>query len=409
MREPARLEAGRAEPLRDRLDQRLAERRLRARHARALARALAEWHARSEPSGVAESCAAPAELARRTQRAALALARDARFPARERDALLDLQRRFLAHGADALLDRIVARRVRPLHGALGLRKAWLAKGRRVTLGPERAGAAGDVAEDVAALTLGLRARGAERRAEQLAAAYALAADDYGIYAVLDFYERAAALARAAEGDGADAPDGAAAARTLLGRTQSALVIAVGGTVASGKSTVARAVARRLAAPRVVADRVRDALLAPGRASTLHEGLWARSFAPEFAERVYEGMLLRAERVLASGRAVVLDACFPDARRRRAAAALAERHGVQFSFVHCDPPAAAIEARLCERDARDAAAAGGWHALAGELAAHWEPPGPGWLRVDTSSPRAEWKAEIETACSRWRAIARAVEA
>jgi hypothetical protein len=343
------------------------------------------------------------------QRAAHALAGDARLPARERGALLDAQRRFLTKSADALLDRIVAGRIRALHGALGLRSVWLSEGRRVTFGAPRAGAAGDVAEDLAALALALRALGAERRAEQLAAAYALAADDYGLYSVLDFHERAAALALAAEGERAGAPDALAAALAVLARPRRALVIAVGGAVASGKSSVAKVIARRLAASRVVADRVRDALLAPARASAaVHEALWARSFAPELGGRVYEGMLRRAAEVLASGRCVVLDACFPDAQRRQAAAALAERHGAPFAFVHCDPPPAEIEARLQARDVRDGAAGGGWHALARELAAHWEPPGPGWLRVDTSLPKTEWLAAVESACSRWRETARTVE-
>jgi predicted kinase len=329
------------------------------------------------------------------------------MPAAECAVLLAAQRDFLTHGVNALLDRIVAQRVQALHGALGVHNIWVSQGPRATLGPARADAAGDVAEDLAALTLALRARGVERRAEQLAAAYALAADDYALYRVLDFYERAAALALASASGRAGQAEGAAAVGAALARKQRALVIAVGGAVASGKSTVAKAIARRLAAPRVVADRVRDALLESGRANGVHEALWARSLAPDFAERVYAGMLRRAADVLGSGRPVVLDACFPAAQLRRDVTTLAERHGVPCVFVHCDPPAAAIEARLRERDARDGAA-GDWRALAAELAARWEPPGPAWLRVDTSSPKAVWMAEVDAACLRWRELARDME-
>jgi predicted kinase len=104
---------------------------------------------------------------------------------------------------------------------------------------------------------------------------------------------------------------------------------------------------------------------------------------------------------------VLDACFPAAQLRRDVTTLAERHRVPCAFVHCDPPAAAIEARLRERDARDGAA-GDWRALAAELAARWEPPGSDWLRVDTSSPKAVWMAEVDAACLRWRKLAREME-
>jgi len=306
---------------------------------------------------------------------------------------------------NALLDRIVAQRVQSLHGALGVRNIWLSQGQRVTLGPARVDAVGDVAEDVAALTLALRARGAERRAEQLAAAYALAVDDYAIYRVLEFYERAAALALAAARGSGERADGVAAVRAALARRRGPLVIAVGGAVASGKSTIAKTIARRLAAPRVVADRVRDALLDSGRAHGVHEALWPRSFAPDFAERVYAGMLRRAADVLASGRPVVLDACFPAARLRQSVAALAEQQAVPYAFVHCDAPPAAIEARLRKRDVRDGTS-GDWQALAARLAARSEPPGPDWLRIDTSSPRVAWLAEIDAACLRWRELARA---
>jgi predicted kinase len=393
--------------VRDRLDRRIAAGRLRARHARALGRALAAWHAGAAQLPAAEGSAAPAELARRMQEAALAIAGDRRIAAPESAALLAAQRSFLTRGVDALLDRFVARRVQAIHGALGVRNLWLTEGKRVTLGPARAEATGDVAEDVAALTFALRARGAGQRAEQLAAAYALAADDYGIYRVLDFYERAAALALASAGGRAAATDGAAAVRAVLARPRRALVVAVGGAVASGKSTVAKAIARRLGAPRVVADRVRDALLESGRANGVHEALWARSFAPEFSERVYAGMLRRAADVLASGRPVVLDACFPTAQLRIGVTTEAERHGVPCVFVHCDPERASIEARLRKRDARDGAA-GDWQALAAELAARWEPPGAGWLRIDTGVPNAARSAEIDAACSRWREIARDVK-
>jgi uncharacterized protein len=140
---------------------------------------------------------------------------------------------------------------------------------------------------------------------------------------------------------------------------------------------------------------------------VHEALWMRSLAPDFAERVYAGMLRRAADVLASGRPVVMDACFPAAQLRLDVAALAERHGAPCAFVHCDAPPAAIEARLRKRDERDGTA-GDWQALAAGLAARWEPPGPGWLRIDTGSPKVAWLAEIEAACLRWRELARAVE-
>ncbi len=93
-------------------------------------------------------------------------------------------------------------------------------------------------------------------------------------------------------------------------------------MATGKSTLARAVSRRLAAPRVEADRVGHALLTPLPDGVAHRRIWEG----DFAARVYLGMFRRAGDVLAGGRPVVLDACFADAGRRAEAAALAARHG-----------------------------------------------------------------------------------
>jgi predicted kinase len=279
----------------DRLDRRLASRRLRGRHVRALGRALAALRAQDGPA----------------------------------------------------------------RGALSCRDVFVGKGSRVELA---APGARVTTEQVAALVRELAAAGAVRRAEQLAAAYAAAADDFSLY------------------------------RRLEPLPREPLVIATGGRVASGKSTLAKAVARRLAAPRVVADRVRRALLAELPDGSGHELAWAL----EFGERVYAGLLARAGDVLAGRRSVVLDACFPTAARRAAAAALAERHGARFVFAYCDAPPAAIAARLRlrdVRDVRDAAAPGGWEKIARELEAQWEPPRhgePGRLvRIDTSLPRGAW--------------------
>jgi hypothetical protein len=394
---------------RDRLDRRLATLRLRPRHARAVAQALAALHVRAEPCRPEEGAGSSAALGARVQEAAAKLGSHASraLPTAALFSLLAEQRRFLVEGIAALLDRLADGRVRPLHGDLACRSVWVGKGRRVRFGEPTPHARGDVAEDIAALALDLRARRGARLAEILAAAYALAADDYGLYRVLDFYERDAAcrfaLAAAASADPeAGDPEPSAytqAALAKAGRTR--LLIATGGAVASGKSTVAKAIARRIAAPRVVADRVRETLLEPIPDGIVHELIWDRTFSEGFGERVYHGLLRRAEAVLASGRAVVLDACFPDPARRREAAALAERHGARFVFLHCDPAAAEIDERLRKRDARDGA---GWFAIASDFAARWQPPGPDEpgppLRVDTGLPEAEWMAALAPALEAW---------
>jgi len=147
-----------------------------------------------------------------------------------------------------------------------------------------------------------------------------------------------------------------------GRTAfAAVLVAVGGLVASGKSTLARALAARIGAEWIDADRVRESLLG---------GRWARSFDPGFEDEVYVELLRRAESSIDSGHLVVLDACFPLTRYRVAARALAQRHAQAFLFVECRVSFETARERLAARDAL--AHHPGWEQIYRDLAAHWQP-------------------------------------
>ena len=166
-----------------------------------------------------------------------------------------------------------------------------------------------------------------------------------------------------------------------------VLVAVGGLVASGKSTLARTLAARIGAEWIDADHVRESLLG---------GRWARGFDPGFEDEVYEELLLRAERLLESGRRVVLDACFPLARHRLAARALAQRHARTFLFVECRVSPAATHERLAARDAQ--AGRPGWTQIYRDLAAHWQPveelEPEEHLLIDTDRPFTENEAAFE---------------
>jgi predicted kinase len=274
--------------------------------------------------------------------------------------------------ADRLDHRLAAGRLRGRHvravarvlakrgagdGLLSCRDVSVGKRRRVGFTAAATRTAGAPSADALALARHLVWLGAGRRAEQLLAAFALAADDYGVFAGV-------------------APPPRGAPR----------LIAIGGLVASGKSTVAKAAARRLDAPRVVADRVRASLLDDAGERAAHELAWR----PEFGELVYAGLLARAGVALASGRSVVLDACFPNEARRRAAEALAGRHGAGFTFAWCEAPRGVVAGRLRRRDARDGVATSSWEKLARGVEAACEPPRPGaFVLIDTSRPERAW--------------------
>ncbi|RIL02599.1 MAG: hypothetical protein DCC71_16095, partial [Proteobacteria bacterium] len=178
-----------------------------------------------------------------------------------------------------------------------------------------------------------------------------------------------------------------------------LVVATAGAVATGKSTLAKQISRRLGAPRIATDRVQRVLLDPIPERVAHELVWE----PDFAERVYGAMFARAEPVLRSRRPVVLDGCFAEPAQRRGAAALAQRHGVPFVFLECVAPKADVEARLRRRDRRDGIAHGSWGAIARGLRERWQAPQPDepgrHVRVDTGRPRREWLRGVALAPER----------
>lgn len=385
---------------RDRLDHRLDSGRLRGRHVRAVADALAALHDGADVCGD-EAPSAPLALAKRLRARAdeFAAQPTTASAAADLERLLAEQQRFLVEAIETLLERATSGRVRRIHGRIGCRSVWVGTARGVRFAKAEPGARGDVADDVASLAIDLRARGAPRLAEAFAASYAWAADDYALYRVLDGYARDAALrialaARSRVERRSRGPEPAAYLRAALDVVHPApLVIAIGGAVATGKSTLAKAVSRRLTAPHVEADRVGHALLEPLPDGVAHRRAWEG----DFAERVYRGMLRRAGDVLAGGRPVVLDACFADAGRRAGAAALAARHGAAFVFVHCDAARGQVEARLARRTSRDGGPDGGWTAIARSVTEHWQAPSPEepgrHLRIDTGRPRREWLAAL----------------
>ena len=133
------------------------------------------------------------------------------------------------------------------------------------------------------------------------------------------------------------------------------LFAVGGLSGSGKSSLARTIAPAIgAAPGAVvirSDVTRKRLAGVG----LFERLDAESYTPEMSARVYAQLIEDAERALAGGHSVVLDAVYARPEERATARALAERVGVPFVGFWLDVPLAVRAVRIGGRakDASDA--------------------------------------------------------
>lgn len=302
-----------------------------------------------------------------------------------------IQRDFLSRNGHRLVARAASGHVREGLGAPLTLRDVRAAGDALEIprsADEESWPARDVCVDLASLALDLTEAGHGELAERLLSSFAAEADDFELYGVVGYYERQCAIERAA------ACASRCDARTwiLLGLSTRRpfllppMIVAVGGLVASGKSTIARLVAEHMAAPRVEADRAREHLVPDDPLGGLEPG---------FADDVYEEMVRRAGVVLYSGRPVVLDACFPRRRQRDIARRLASEHGWPFLFIECrvDPDTAA--ARLAERDA--AAGSEGWKRIHDVLARQWETtedlPAEQRLVLDTARPVRDSEPQI----------------
>jgi len=272
----------------------------------------------------------------------------------------------------------------------------------------------DAASDVAFLAMDLAYRGRADLGEHFLAAYAAAAGDFDLYAVVDFFAsyRAAVRAKVAALAAADAdiPEGQRArARESAGRHldqalgflaprgPGALVL-VGGTVGTGKSTVARALEREAGGVIVASDRLRRQLFGAPEAEREGGGGrgWAEGrYAPERRERVYEAMLEAAAPALRSGRTVWLDATWSQRARRERARALARETGAPCHFVETVAPREVSLERLARRAAEgaDPSEAGPEHLDA--MNRSFEPveawPADTHWTVDTG--RADWERDL----------------
>jgi aminoglycoside phosphotransferase family enzyme/predicted kinase len=201
---------------------------------------------------------------------------------------------------------------------------------------------GDVALDIAFLIMELEAAGASNCAAYLLYRFARATGDFTQYLLLDFYACYRALVRAKIAcllahdpatPAAKATSKRAEASRLLalayahaiGQAERPVVIAVGGVVGAGKSTLAETLARRLGLPVISSD-----------------------IARKHTVRTYNELIRRADQVLRSGRSVVLDATFGSPATRAQAWQLADAHAARFLFVQLGCHVATLRARLRTR-------------------------------------------------------------
>jgi uncharacterized protein len=127
------------------------------------------------------------------------------------------------------------------------------------------------------------------------------------------------------------------------------LVVMTGLSGTGKSTVARRLARALGARLFTSDIVRKEIagIAGAAPAAWEEGI----YRPEWTKATYDRLFALAEASLSNGQPVVLDATFLDADQRSGAASVATRAGTRLVLVETVCDQATVAARLATRTAR----------------------------------------------------------
>ena len=221
----------------------------------------------------------------------------------------------------------------------------------------------DVGDDLSFLAMDLEARGAPEQARVLVEAYRATGADPGDRALVALFGAHRALVRAkvallrerqdpGVGAGAEAERLLMLAARLAWRAHAPLALVVCGPPASGKSTLAAAIAERSSLPVLSSDRLRkeDRGLAAGVRAPLE------AYSPEARAAVYTALGRRARSAFEAGDGVIVDATFGDPALRAAffgELAPAQRDRVR--AVECRVPLAVLTTRAAKpgRGASDA--------------------------------------------------------
>jgi hypothetical protein len=414
----------------------LATGRLQDEHLTALARRLAAFHA-AAPAGPEVAVHATPERLRVLWRETLVL--PASFVGRllapeDLEILADFGPTFVQRHQTLLEARVRARRVREGHGDLHAEHVCFLDAPPPTAGdlsPLPAGVhvfdavefshalrCNDVASEVAFLAMDLEALGHPARAAAFVDAYAAAAGDRDLHALLPFYACYRACVRGkVEGLKAEDPAVAAADREATAaraRHHFALalryacaaagpaLVACTGLSGSGKTTVATALASATGFALVGSDalRARHRERAPGAPATA--GYDRGRYTPAARAAIYDALGAEADATLGAGRGVVADATFIRRADRERLRGVARRHRRPLLFLDCRADEAAIRARLGARDAAPSLSDARWETFVAqrERAEPLAPDEP-HVVVDTTAGLATARAAALRGFWRWR--------
>ena len=223
----------------------------------------------------------------------------------------------------------------------------------------------DAGYDLAFLAMDLEALGYPELGDEIAGRYIAASGDETMGVLQPLHRTFRAFVRGkVESIGAHAPEVDEEQRRTLAesaarffrlaasygeRRSPPAVVVMCGLPATGKSTVAGALAGHIGAAYLSSDIVRKQLAGVGSRERADDAFRAGLYSPGMTERTYAELRRRAAEHLVAGRAVVLDAMHGRASERDAARAIAAEHGVPCLIAELRLDEAATRARIGGRE------------------------------------------------------------
>lgn len=285
---------------------------------------------------------------------------------RERwEFIREASRAFFLHRRELFETRLRNGRIRDGHGDLRAEHVYLHRGIQIIdcIEFNDRFRYGDVASDLAFLHMDLEALGYPEVSRAVLAAYVKHADDFGLYAVLDFYATYRALVKvkvaclrateivepqARHSSEATACEYLAHAYRYALQFSRPTLWVFSGLPASGKSVLAEKLAQALSLPLFQSDRLRkegsDHAVAEEAVVPFGEG----HYRLPWRQRTYARLFALAQDTLKNGRSAILDATFSRAKWREEARQLATDLDTNIIFVECVCGEETLRTRLAQR-------------------------------------------------------------
>ncbi|MBI4288796.1 MAG: AAA family ATPase [Chloroflexi bacterium] len=203
-----------------------------------------------------------------------------------------------------------------------------------------------------------------------------------------------------EGEGTNAtPQWDQRQRRAAAATRLRLFITVGLT-GTGKTVLAEALTARLGLALISSDVVRKKLAAIPLAEHRYEEFDRGLYSAEFTRRTYDALFEEADRLLAKGKSVILDASFRKAEERRRAGQVARSRGADLWTIEVTCPEEVVRERLEQRMRQaNVPSDGRWEVYVSQKQ-DFDPveTGPGHVRVDSSRSIPELVEQVVQALS-----------